>query len=87
MGAYSVKGALLGSCDEGLVVDIDVCVGDVSGTSTPVTGVVTPQDVAETKGLGDGADTVVDVAIGRLSESEEEKTGSKRRDARASRSA
>ena len=63
MGAYGVKGALFGSCDEGLVVDIDVC-----ATSMPVTRVVIPHDVAETKGLGDSTDTVVNVAIWRLSE-------------------
>ena len=67
MEAYGVKGALLGKCDEGLVVGIDVCVGVASSTSFPVIGVVTPQDVAETKGLGDRTDTVVNVAIGRLS--------------------
>ena len=68
LGKYGVKGALLGKCDEGLVVGIDVCVGVAIGTGFPVIGVVSPHDVAETKGLGDRTDTVVNVAIGRLSE-------------------
>ena len=68
MGAYSVKGAFLGSCDEGLIVSIDVRVGVAVGTSFPVIGVVSPYDVAETKGLCDGTDTIVNIAIGRLSE-------------------
>jgi len=67
-GAYGVKGALLGSCDEGLVVGIDVCVGVASATSFPVKGVVSPHDVAEAEGFGDRTDTVVNVAMGRLSE-------------------
>ena len=68
MGKYGVKGALLGKCDDGLVVGIDVCVGVAIGTGFPVIGVVSPHDVAKTKGLGDRTDTVVNVPIGRLSE-------------------
>jgi len=68
MGAYGVKGALLGSCDEGLIVSIDVCLGVASATSFPVKGVVSPHDVAETKELCNRTDMVVNVAIGRLSE-------------------
>lgn len=64
--AYGAKGAILSTCDEGLVVGVDVCVGDISGTSTPVIGVVLPDDGAETEGMGDGTDTVVDVTKGGL---------------------
>lgn len=56
----------MSTCYEGLVVGVDVCVGDISGTSTPVIGVVLPDDGAETEGMGDGTDTVVDVTKGGL---------------------
>lgn len=52
--------------DEGLVVGIHVGVGDVSGTSTPVVGIVLPDDGAEAEGMGKGTDTVVDVTKRRL---------------------
>ena len=64
--AYGAKSAILSTCYEGLVVSVDVCVGDISGTSTPVIGVVLPDDGAETEGMGDGTDTVVDVTKGGL---------------------
>ena len=75
MGAYSAKGAVLSTCDESLVVGVDVSIGDVSGTSTPVIGVVLPDDGAETQGMGDGTNTVVDVTKGRLRECEEGNKG------------
>lgn len=69
--AHGVKGAILSACDKGLVVGINGGCGDVSGTSTPVIGVVLPYDGAETEGMRDGTDAVVDVTKGRLWGSEE----------------
>lgn len=56
----------MGTGNEGLVVGVDVCIGDVAGSSTPVIGVVLPDDGAETEGMSDGTDTVVNVTKGRL---------------------
>ena len=68
MVSYGAKGAILGACNESLVVGIDVGIGDVGRSSTPVIRVVLPDDGAETKCVSDGTDTVVDVTKGRLSE-------------------
>lgn len=70
MGTYGTKGAVLGACDEGLVVAIDGGCGNVSCAYTPVVGVIRPNDGAETKGMSDCTDAVVDVAKRRLLGSE-----------------
>lgn len=54
--------------NEGLVVGIHVGSGDVSRSCTPVVRVVLPDDGAETEGIGDPTNTVVDVTKGRLGE-------------------
>lgn len=66
--AYGVKRAVLGTGNEGIIVGVDVGIGDVADSSTPVIGVVLPDDGAETKGMSDGTNTVVDVTKRRLSE-------------------
>ena len=51
--------------DQGLVVGVDVRVGDVARARAPVVRVVFPDDRAQVEGLGDVPDPVVDVAVGR----------------------
>lgn len=64
--AYGAECAVLSALDEGLVVGVDIGVGNVSCASTPVIGIVFPDDGAETECMGDGTDTVVDITKGRL---------------------
>lgn len=67
-GTYGAESAVLGTGNESLVVGIYVGSGDVACSGTPVIRVVLPDDGAETKGMSDGTDTVVDVTKGRLAE-------------------
>ena len=58
---YAVKGTVFGSCDEVLVVGVDLGGGDIGRAHLPIVRVVAPENGAKSETLGNGADTVISV--------------------------
>ena len=67
MVAYSTIGAITSARNEIFIVGVDVRVGDVGRSSTPIVGVILPDDGAKTKCMGNGTHTVINITKGRLS--------------------
>ena len=62
--AHGVEGTILGGSDEVLVIGVDLGWGCGCASDLPVVTIVLPEDAAETEGVGDVPDTIVDVAVG-----------------------
>ena len=74
MVAYSTKGAITSERNEIFIVGVDVSVGDIASSSSPIVGVILPDDGAKTKCMGNSTHTVINVTIGRLSKKMNEET-------------
>lgn len=63
--ANIIKGSVLCSVNESLVVGVDCVSSDTVDPVLPVERIIFPEDCIEVQTLRDGADAVVDIAVGR----------------------